>query len=50
LIERNAKLSQEAGWKKVAANVALKQGENKGQKDITRMRESIINKRNDESN
>lgn len=38
LIERNAKLSEEAGWKKVAANVPLKQGEHKGVKDTTRMR------------
>ena len=41
------KLTEDAGWRKVAANVALKQGEHPGKKDIGRMRESIINKKND---
>lgn len=40
-------MSIEAGWRKVAANVALKQGEYKGKKDTNRMRQAIINKRND---
>lgn len=43
----NKKLTEEAGWKKVSANVGLKQGENKSQRDTNRMREAIINKRND---
>lgn len=33
-----AKLNETAGWKKVAANVPLKQGEHPGSKDTTRMR------------
>ena len=43
-------MSEGTGWSKVAANVALKQGEHPGKKNINRMRESIINKKNDESN
>jgi hypothetical protein len=53
-IEKEAKLKQEytqlneqAGWRKVSANVPLKQGEHPGKKPVIRMRESIINKRND---
>jgi len=47
LIAANKKLTEEAGWNKVAANVSLKQSENTGKKDINRMREAIINKKND---
>ena len=36
------------GWKKVSANVALKQGEHPGKKEVNRMRESILNKKNEE--
>ncbi len=43
-------MTVEAGWRKVASNIPLKQGEHTGTKDIGRMRESIINKRNDEMN
>ena len=41
------KLTQEAGWTKVISNISLKQGERKGTKDINRMRESIMHKRED---
>lgn len=44
------KIANEQGsknWKKVAENVQLKQSENQGKKDITRMREAIINKKSD---
>lgn len=33
----------------MGANVALKQGEHPGKKDVNRMREAIINKKSDES-
>ena len=45
--EERKTLNEGAGGKKVAENVALKQGEHPGQKEVTRMRESIINKKND---
>lgn len=48
LREENKKLCEQSGWHKVAINVALKQGEHPGKKEIHRMREAIINKRNDE--
>ena len=41
-------LNNVAGWKKVGANVPLKQGENPSTKDTNRMREAIVNKKNDE--
>lgn len=45
--EESKTVRQGTGWKKVAGNIALKQGEHPGQKDVGRMRESIINKKND---
>ena len=42
------KLTEEAGWKKVITNISLRQGERKGVKDINRMREVILHKREDE--
>lgn len=36
------------GWNKVGKSVDLKQSEYKGSKDINRMRESIIHKKEDE--
>ena len=50
LKEEREKLNTEAGWKKVAMNIAIKQGEHPGKKEVNRMRESILNKRSDESN
>ncbi|KAM3127527.1 hypothetical protein pb186bvf_020365 [Paramecium bursaria] len=34
-------------WDKVAANIALKDGEYPGQKDVTKMRQAILNKKID---
>ena len=39
--------TEEAGWKKVAANIKIKQGEQSSKKDINRMREAIIRKKDD---
>jgi hypothetical protein len=38
----------EAGWKKVITNINVRQGEHKGTKEINRMREAILHKREDE--
>lgn len=38
------------GWKKVASSIRIKQGEYKGNKDVNRMREAILHKREDEGN
>lgn len=35
---KNTNESEQTPWKKVGLNVALKQGEHKGSKDVTRMR------------
>ena len=48
MIERAKELTNKAGWGKVFENVNLKQGEHQGTKSINRMRESIINKCEDE--
>ncbi|CAD8177327.1 unnamed protein product [Paramecium pentaurelia] len=34
-------------WDQIASNIALKDGEYPGQKDVTKMRQAILNKRND---
>ena len=39
----------QAGWYKVTANVNLRQGEYKGKKDVTRMREAILHKSEDDN-
>lgn len=49
LREQYQKLNETAGWKKVISNVNLKQGEYKGKKDISRMRETILHKREDDA-
>ena len=41
------KETEEAGWRKVAGNIRIKQGEQTSKKDINRMREAIIHKRDD---
>lgn len=46
-IKKTANQQGSRNWKKVAENVQLKQSENQGKKDITRMREAIINKKSD---
>ena len=47
--EERSELNKTAGWKKVGANVPLKQGDNPSKKDTNRMREAIVNKKNDET-
>jgi hypothetical protein len=47
--EEYAKLSETAGWKKVVSNINVRQGERKGPKDINRMREAILHKREDDN-
>jgi hypothetical protein len=44
---RNAETSQ--GWLKVSKSIDLKQSEYKGSKDINRMREAILHKKDDEA-
>ena len=39
--------TEQSGWKKVASNIKIKQGEQSSKKDINRMREAIIRKRDD---
>ncbi|CAD8156459.1 unnamed protein product [Paramecium octaurelia] len=34
-------------WEQIASNIALKDGEYPGQKDVTKMRQAILNKRSD---
>ena len=46
--EELAKLNVEAGWRKVITNINVRQGEHKGKKDINRMRESILHRREDD--
>lgn len=41
-------MSMEVGWGKVVASIRTKQGEHGGKKDISRMRESILHKFEDE--
>jgi hypothetical protein len=41
-------MNKEAGWRKVIASINVRAGEHKGKKDTTRMRESILHKREDE--
>ena len=43
-----SKLNEEAGWKKVVSNINVRQGERGGTKDINRMREAILHKREDD--
>lgn len=47
--EEYAKLNVAAGWKKVVSNINVRQGERKGTKDINRMREAILHKKEDDS-
>lgn len=46
--EELAKLNVEAGWRKVITNINVRAGEHKGKKDIARMRESILHRREDD--
>lgn len=46
--EELAKLNVEAGWRKVITNINVRQGEHKGKKDINRMREAILHRREDD--
>jgi hypothetical protein len=48
LVERTKKESAVGGWAKVAGSIATKQGERTGKKDLTRMREAILHRREDE--
>jgi len=41
------KLKVEEGWFKVISSVNVRQGEHKGKKDISRMREAILHRRED---
>jgi hypothetical protein len=43
--EELAKLNVEAGWRKVITNINVRQGEHKGKKDISRMREAVLHRR-----
>lgn len=47
--EEYVKLNVAAGWKKVVSNINVRQGERKGTKDINRMREAILHKKEDDS-
>jgi len=38
-----------AGWKKVISSINVRAGEHKGTKDIGRMREAILHRREDDS-
>lgn len=50
MLMREIRSSETAqGWNKIGKSVDLKQSEYKGSKDINRMRESIIHKKEDES-
>jgi hypothetical protein len=46
--EELAKLNVEAGWRKVITNINVRAGEHKGTKEISRMRESILHRREDD--
>jgi hypothetical protein len=46
--EELAKLNVEAGWRKVISNINVRAGEHKGKKEIGRMRESILHRREDD--
>jgi hypothetical protein len=46
--EEQAKLNIEANWRKVIININVRQGEHKGKKDINRMREAILHRREDD--
>ncbi len=48
LLERARQLTTKAGWEKVFENVNLKLGEYQGTKNVSRMRESIVNKYEDD--
>jgi hypothetical protein len=43
-----SKLNVEAGWKKVITNINVRASEHKGKKDINRMREAILHRREDD--
>lgn len=46
--EELGKLNVEAGWRKVISNINVRAGEHKGKKEITRMREAILHRREDD--
>lgn len=48
LKEELKSLNVVAGWKKVISNINVRQGEHKGKKDINRMREAILHRREDD--
>jgi hypothetical protein len=40
-------ITQKNPWEKIADNIALKEGEYPGTKDVARMRQAILNKKQD---